>query len=76
MTATTPMLGLATPGEANGYVGGKNTTNLTVSRLSMLQRWILDRARQNRLKFPPGYSPARGTVCGAAARATSATCAA
>lgn len=33
----------------NGYVDGKLVHNLTVWRLSKLQRWILDHARKNRL---------------------------
>jgi hypothetical protein len=33
----------------NGYIGGNFATNLTVSGLSKLQRWLLDHAQQNRL---------------------------
>jgi hypothetical protein len=33
----------------DGYVEGNNTHDLTASRLSPLQRWILDHAHQNRL---------------------------
>ncbi len=33
----------------NGYIVATNTLNLTVSRLSKLQRWILEHAHQNRL---------------------------